>query len=255
MPRSMWESYRQLEIRFYIVAALLVVSILAWVLLAYLYGGSLAASSGQLYNYSQLFSKLNSTQSQLSVLTAKYAIVDHNLTTPYTKVLFNDYTVNIPKKVVSAATTSTNSSGSIQTTNMTNVVTYYSYNFSFNASYPGYLLVNASSTGVNSAFNTTWQFVVSNHNIMPNSTSKYYFFQYGGYFQNPYTPTVTNRGAYKVNFDQNSPRTVYAPMPTQGEQTVMIPVAPGIVHVWITNFNNQSITVTFSAKYVGFYTR
>jgi hypothetical protein len=251
MVSTVLDSYRQLESKLYIVSAVLVVVVLALLLVFYLYNQNAATYSISIQNYSQLYSKFNMSQNQLNAMTFKYDAAYYNLTNPYTKVLYNDYGVNIPKKNVSASNTNITHTGPTEFINITNIVTYYTYNFSFNATYPGYIILNASSTALNTQTNTTWEFVVSNYNIIPNGTEKYYNFQSGS---GVYSPTITNRGTYKVNFDQNSPRAVYAPMPIQGEGQVNVPVGPGTVHVWIVNFNNQSIAATFSAKYVGFHT-
>jgi 4-amino-4-deoxy-L-arabinose transferase-like glycosyltransferase len=253
MGLTLIESYKQLQRRLstaYVILALLVIVL---VVVFYLYGQNSFAFAGKSLNYSQLYALYNTTQNQLHSVTAKYNAAQNNLTVPYTKALYTGFTVNIPKKNVSASKTNITYVGAIENINMTSTVAYYLYNFSFNAQYPGYLLLNASSSGINTQVNSTWEFVVSNYNVIPNTTMKYYNFQSGGYYQSVYTPTITSKGTYRVNFDQNSPRATFAPMPTQ-TGTIAIPVNSGAVHVWIVNFNNQSISVTFSAEYVGFHT-
>ncbi len=254
MGETLLESYKNLQTRLYTIAVLFVIVVIALIVMYYLYSLNVYSHSVSNANYSRLYAQFNSSQSQLAVAVAKYNNAEYNLTTPYTVALYNDHTVNIPKKNVSASNTTTTYVGATEHVNITNIMTYYTSNFSFTAQYPGYLLINATGTGVNTQTNTSWEFIVSSYNIIPNGTMKYYEFQSGSYTQGPYSPVITNRGIYKINFDQNSPKVVYAPTVAQGQGTVEIPIAPGTEHVWIANLNNQSISVTFSAEYVGFHT-
>lgn len=254
MQQTMLEQFRSLEKRFYFVLALFVVAVLAIVLLYYAYTKNITTFTFTTSDYAILLGRYNATLTQLDKLAAVYNSLYTNVSTPYTRLLYGGYTVNIPKKNVSAIATNITYSGPTEKVNSTYVVTYYTYGFSFNASYPGYLQLNATGTVVNSQANDTWEFIIAGSNIIPNATMKYYNYQVGS-GPNPFSITTTGKGVYRTNFDQNSQRVIYAPTPAQGGMTINIPVGAGQNYVWIANFNNQSISVTFSAKYFGQRTR
>ena len=65
---------------------------------------------------------------------------------------------------------------------------------------------------------------------------------------------MTSKGTYRIGMNTSTPSTLYAPLPSRSSSSVRIPVDSGTVRVWIVNFANKSITVTFSAGYVGFHT-
>lgn len=279
MARTLLDSYKEVEERQYLLVVCLTISIIIMIILLTRYNLVDASYIKLLYNYSSLLSsysslnttlhlqfaplqssfaamliKYNKTEQNLTALSKLYNKTEQNLTAPYTSTLYSNYAVNIPKRNFSQSNTIISYSGSLETVNITSSTTYYTYNFSFNALYPGYLLFNGTSTGVNSQTNSSWEVLVSNNKIIPNGTLQYYNFQSRSYYQNIYTPAAANSGTYKVNFDQNSMRSIYSPTPSQASGTIQIPVGSGIVHVWIVNFNNQSATVTFSAKYFGLHT-
>jgi hypothetical protein len=260
----MFDALKLVEERAYFLAVCLTIAILVIILLIYFYTQASSNYKSILPKYSalvsnnlelntELASQLPALQNSLSSLTAKYDQIEYNLTTPYTKLLYSSYSVDIPGRNVSQPNTTTTYAGPIGTFNTTNSITYYTYNFSFYAQYPGYLLFNVTSSKVNTQTNPTWAVLVSNSKIAQNNTLKYYNFESGGYYENAFSPIITGRGTYKINFDQNAPVSIYAPTPPQAGETVKIPVNSGTVYVWIANFNNQSITATFSAKYVGFH--
>ncbi len=252
MASSVFGAFRREEEKFRLALILLVVLVLVVVLVVYFYRQTLGGSFIENLNYTQLQRAYNITLMQLRNTTAAYSTVEYNLTHPYIKNLYTSYNINIPMKNISSTVTNVTYSGPNEKVNSTYTTTYYTYAFSFNATYPGYLMLNATSSAVNSKTNNTWEFIVSNQNVIPNATMVYYNYQTGS-GPNPFQITTTGRGVYRVNFDQNSPRTIYAPTPTQ-LGTVGIPVNSGTVYVWVANLNNQSISVTFSAKYVGMHT-
>jgi hypothetical protein len=260
------EAYRRLEHRQYLMVVCLTISTIVTLAVLILYtqlnltnANNIAVSAGLRANYSTLGvssgAQIASLRQEVALASLKYNESEYNLTNPYSKPIYTNYQVNIPKRGVINPVTRVNSSGPIATFNTTYLQRYYTYNFSFNASYPGYLLLNATSTGANTQSNTTWEFLVGNSRILQNGTLDDYEFGSGTYYQGAYTPTVTNRGTYSISMNVSQPYSVYAPLPTQSSSSVRIPVDNGTVNVWIVNFANRSITVTFSAKYVGFHTR
>ncbi len=262
MAGELLEAYRRIEKRQYLMAVCMTVSTLVTLLIIILYSqlSSSAAQNARAYlglssNYSSLSAtyavQIASLKGQLGNLSAKYNQTLYGLANPYTDQLYNNYQVNIPGSSVGGSGTSNNYTGPIRTFNTTYFTRYYTYNFSFNAPYPGYIILNATGSGANTQTNSTWEFLVSNGRLIRNSTLEYYSYQSGAYYQGDYAPTVTSRGTYRTSLNTSDPGTVYAPLPSQSGASVRIPVQNGTVRVWIVNFANQSAAVTFSAKYVG----
>ena len=178
------------------------------------------------YNYSVLQSNYNTLKSNYTTekvnfsslhaaynnLSEKYNITEYNLTHPYIKILADKQIVSIPAETYNYTT------GSYEAP---------SYNFSFSAPYPGYLVVNYTVSPINNnPKNSTFSLQVS--------TEKPYY--YGGV----------------VNFDSYvDPYITYA---GPNGQTFNLPVINGTNYVMLNNFNNQTVTIEFSMKYVGFHT-
>ncbi|MDE1865747.1 MAG: hypothetical protein KGH94_03895 [Candidatus Micrarchaeota archaeon] len=266
MPGELLEAYRRLEQRQYIMAVCITVSTLVTLVVLILYSqlAGISAKSAASYlsianNYSTLSqtynSRLASLTSSLSNLSERYNQTFHNLTTPYVQQLYSNYQVNIPGSIATSPSTITNQSGPIETFNSTYVTRYFSYNFSFNAPYGGYITLNATGTSANTQTNSTWEFLISNGHPLLNGTLYYYNFEAGSYSQGEYAPTVTSRGTYKTSLNLSQPLEFYAPLPSQADSSTMIPVGNGTVRVWIVNLANQSASVTFSAAYTGFRNR
>ncbi len=262
MAGELLEAYRRLEHRQYLMVVCLTISTIVTLAFIIMYAQLVRTNTQYLYrylgaesNYSSLAvssgSRISSLGQAFSSLSARYNQTEYNLTTPYARQLYANYEVNIPARSSAALGTRTNASGPITVFNTTYLVKYYTYNFSVSAPYPGYLLLNATSTGANTQSNTTWEFLVSGGRLISNGTLDYYDFQSGTYYQGAYNPTVTGRGTYLIGMNTSQPYSVYAPLPAQSSGSVRIPVGNGTVHVWIVNFANRSITATFSAEYLG----
>lgn len=169
-------------------------------------GNQLNTANSNLANVSR---KYNVTQSSYETLLNKYNITEYNLTHPYTYNLYTDYLVSMPAGVYNYYTSATNYS-----------YRPGEYNFSFVAKYPGYIIINGTST------NVSWLIALTENNF---TLSRNNTFKENGWFFN-----------YPIN---------QSIAPTQ-----QIPVVPGRVHLYIFNYNLTQGTVTFSAKYVGFHT-
>lgn len=264
MPGELLEAYRRIERRQYLMAVCMTISTLVTLLMIILYSQLLTTSAQSLYHYTALASNYSSLaasygaqvaslRGQLADVSGRYNETLYNLSNPYMKTLYQNYQVNIPGSVESGSATGTNSSGPIRTFNTTYSTKYYTYNFTFNATRQGYLLLNATGSGVNTQTGSSWEFLVSSGRAIANSTLEYYDFESGEYHEGAYQPTVTSSGTYRTSLNISSPITEYAPLPSQSGGSIRMPVNSGTVYVWIVNFANQSATVTFSAKYVGFY--
>jgi hypothetical protein len=263
MGGELLEAYRKIEHRQYLLVVCLVISTLVTLLVLIFYSQlSLAGAQnerayfGLESNYTSLSSsygsQIASLKGELGSLSARYNQTLYNITNPYTEQLYTNFEVNIPGSSVSVSTTNTSFTAPIPTFNTTRFVKYYTYNFSFNATYPGYILLNATGSSANTRTNSSWEFLVSNGRLITNGTLQYHSFQSGAYYRGAYAPTVTSSGTYLTNLNASDPSTSYAPLPSQASSSIRIPVESGTVHVWIVNFANQSSSVTFSAKYVGF---
>ncbi len=265
MAGELLEAYRRLEHRQYLMMVCMTISTIVTLIVLILYAGLSISSTQSIYHYIGLESnyssltvtssrELASLETAFSSLSVRYNTTEHNLTTRYTKLLYSNYGVNIPARSATIPVTTANYTGPVGTFNTTYLVKYYTYNFSFNAPYPGYILLNATSTGANTESNTTWEIIVSNGRPLENGTLNYHDYQSGTYYQGSYSPMVTKRGTYKIDMNMSQPYSIYAPLPSQSSGSVMVPVTNGTVRVWIINFANRSITSSFSAEYVGFHT-
>lgn len=103
-----------------------------------------------------------------------------------------------------------------------------SYNFSFYATYPGYLMINYTVLPINNNLqNATFSVYVS--------TQRPYYFSVVLTINNYIAPVEKYSGP--------------------NGQTAILPVVNGTNYVLLTNFNyNQTVTAEFSIKYVGFHT-
>ena len=265
MPGEMLEAYRRLERRQYLMVVCVTISTILTLILLITYLSLVRTHTQTIYSYLNLqqnytsftassAKQISALEHSLALLSGQYNQSVYNLTNPYTMQLYSNREVSIPASATSASVTKTNNTKGIETFNTTYVQKYYAYNFTLNATYPGYLLLNATSTGANSGAGTNWEFIVSNGKPVSNNTLEYSNFESGTYAQGPYSPTVTGKGTYAINFNVSQPYSVYAPLPAESSGSVRIPVNNGTVRVWIVNFENKSITTIFSAEYVGFHT-
>ena len=152
---------------------------------------------------------LSSITTHLSSMTNKYNITEYNLTHPYTRILYNDFTINLQAGTYNYYISPSNSSYKPG-----------EFNFSFTAKYPGYVIFNGTSS------NPYWLLAIT---------------------QNNYTLTRNN------SFSENTWFLNY-PLNQSIAPTQELPILPGIVHVYIYNYNSTGDTVSFSLKYVGFHT-
>jgi hypothetical protein len=165
-------------------------------------------------NSSHLIAQINSTQSNLDVLSAQYNKTDYNLTNPYTEILYNKDVVSIPAETYNYSLGTWNDSKA-------------NFNFSFNAPYPGYLVMNYSVSPENdNPVNATFWIYESNEKP---------YYQGGSIELNSYV----------------TPYTDYA---GPSGSTFVIPITNGTNHIIMYSYENQSTAVEFSVKYVGFRT-
>lgn len=212
---------------FYVVIGILLVLVAVFAVLYAQTLSSYAQTQGSYssvkYNYSVLQSNYNtlksnyitekvnfsSLQAAYNNLSEKYNITEYNLTHPYTKVLYNDYLVSIPAGTYN-----------YYISRLNNSYRPGEYNFSFVAKYPGYLVINGTSS------NSEWLIALTENNatLSINNTFK----ENAWFFNYPLNQSIA---------------------PTQ-----QMPIIPGKVHVYIFNYNSTNDVVTFSATYVGFHT-
>ena len=231
--------------------AIIIVLILVVIGLGYLYVQTNASYSSANSNYTALQTRyntqgtqLNTANSDLSSLSTKYNTTEYNLTHPYTSVLYNQQTTNLARYNESNYTY--NSALGIYYYN----VTWGSVNYSFNVPYPGYLIFNGTSTVPNNPSPSTcaWQVYVSNKLGLRNISSTFtgdnagYIYKYAYRYQ----------GADELFINLTS--TPFVELCPVQSVTYIIPVATGKNHLLINNDNASGITITFSAKYVGFHT-
>ena len=144
-------------------------------------------------------------------MSKKYNTTEYNLTHAYVKVLLNDQIETIPP----------------ETLNYTDNTWYApSYSFSFNATYPGYLIINFS--------------VTPNKNNLKNSTLDIYVTTKKPYIQGG-VPIVNS---YVAPFSQ------YA----GPNGSVKVPITNGTNYLEFTNFNNETVPIQLTITYVGFHT-
>lgn len=240
---------------FYITIVILILVIL---IIGYLYLSSNAALDSANSNYSVFKalsqSQISTLQNQLVSTNSLYQNAESNLTIPYTQVLYVDHTIDLPKYnyTYTYGYSGYNSSSglyNIYTYNYT--ITWGRFNFSFNAPYPGYFVLNATSTLANIAPSSTcvWGLdIVGNkidwHNV---STTESII----GGTTYIYTDRYSGTDGIFINLTQGS---VSELCPLQAI-TYYVPVNKGENYVIIDNDNLTSgATITFSMKYVGFHT-
>ena len=240
---------------FYVAIVILILAILA---IGYLYMSSNTALTSANSNYSALKassqSQVSALQNQLASNKSLYQNAESNLTTPYTEVLYVDHTVSLPRYNYTYTYNYLGynySSGLYDTYTYNYTVTWGRFNFSFNAPYPGYFVLNATSTLANIASPSTcmWGFdVVSNKIGWRNvSTTKSTI----GGTTYIYTDRYPGTDGLFVNLTQE-PASELCPLQFI---TYHIPVNKGENYVLIDNDNSTSgATITFSLKYVGFHT-
>lgn len=173
---------------------------------------------------SSLQTQISSLQAQLSNISSKYNQAENNLTVPYTKILYNDYTFDIPQLKSTITVLLYNST---YTYNYTYEYLNSTYSYSFNAPYPGYLIFNATSTIANMKNNCYWPM---------------YFSQEKPYIRNE-----------SYEFDRGN--ATYETICPQKGITYYIPVRSGTIYMLIFNENTSSgVQITANLKYVGFHT-
>jgi hypothetical protein len=200
-------------------------------------------------NYAVLLNKYNATlvttKSNYAVLLNKYNATEYNLTHPYTKTLFDQKTINLPR--LASSNYSYNSTSNIY---------FYSeswgrFNYSFYAPYSGYLVFNGTSTIINIPSPSTciWQVFVSNK-VGWRNVSSTFVGNNSGFIYNYRYRYSGNDGLF-INLT-STPWVELCPLQSV---TYYIPVYKGENYLFIDNYNSsQGITVTFSAKYVGLHT-
>lgn len=237
----------------------IVILVLVVIGLIYLYMQSVAAYNASKSNYTAIQSsyntqtgQLNSADSALAALGIKYNETEYNLTHPYTKVLYYQNTVNLPEY---NTTYTLNSTGYNPYTGLYSGFTYnYTlkwgrFNTSFNAPYSGYLIFNGTSTLENnpSSYNCAWFVYETNKLGYKNvSTTKSYL------FNTTYTYIYHYQGNDGLDINlYSAPSAELCPLQSV---TYYIPINKGKNYLVIDNENStQGQTITFSAKYVGFY--
>lgn len=193
---------------------------------------------------STLQTQLTENETLVSNITNRYTQAENNLTHPYTEILYNEQTINLPRYNESNYTY--NSALGLYYYN----VTWGRANYSFDAPYPGYLVLNGTSTVINNPSPSTcaWEVFVSNK-LGSRNVSQTYTGNNNGYI---YEYAYRYHGADELFVNlTSSPWTELCPIQST---TYDIPVAKGENHLIIDNYNSSGITVTFSAKYVGFHT-
>jgi hypothetical protein len=163
-------------------------------------------------NYSALQGVLNMTSIKLANLSVHYNATKYNLTHPYVNTLYSGYIFALNPEIYN--------------------YTYGSwipgqYNFSFNAPYPGYIVLNYSVAPSNqSVLSSTFEIFVSREKpYYTNATLEFNSYTY------PYTKYAGPSGS-----------------------TTIIPVTNGTNYVEIFNYQNKTATVDLSVKYFGLHT-
>ena len=215
---------------FYVVIGILLVLVAVFAVLYAQTLSSYAQTQGSYssvkYNYSVLQSNYNTLKSNYTIekvnfsslqaaynnLSEKYNITEYNLTHPYIKILANKQVVSIPPETYNYTT------GFYEAP---------SYNFSFSAPYPGYLVVNYTVSPIN--------------NNLENSTFAIYITTEKPY----YSGGVATVNSYILPYEKYS---------GSAGQTAILPIVNGTNYVLLNNYNNQTVTAEFSIKYVGFHT-
>ena len=111
------------------------------------------------------------------------------------------------------------------------VYNYSAFNTSFNLPYPGYFVVNLTSTLQNSA---------------EGGSVDVYFTQ-----EKPYFNISNGTATLQVNRYNATYATI---LPAQNKNYV-IPVLNGTTYMVIHNWNSSGTTITYNIKYVGFYNK
>lgn len=164
------------------------------------------------YNYSSLQNILNLTSIKLANMSVKYNATRYNLTHPYVRTLYSNYVVSIAPETYNYSA---------------NTWVYGVYNFSFDAPYLGYLVINYS---------------VDPSNItLKSSTFWFYVSKQKPYYLN---------GTLTLN-SYVQPYSVYA---GPDGSTEIIPITNGTNYVLMQNTENKTATVDFSVKYFGLHT-
>jgi hypothetical protein len=229
------------------------------------YSQSLSSSAS---DYNILQGKFYTQQTLLNTTQTKLNQIENNLSTPYTEVLFTDHTIDLPAYNItytySAYNPGYNSTfgytptGTVYTYNYT--ITEGVFNYTFNAPYLGYIVFNATSTLSNIANNVTckWEVLGSNRLFWRRfaNTTTHLSNLSAGYGSYNYTYVYHYHYIGDAAIFMNSTATPSVLLCPMQSITYQIPVSKGVNHLVIIN-NNESLsgmTVTFSAKYVGFHT-
>ena len=172
-------------------------------------------------NYNTTIMNLSILRAQFSNLTQsydslneKYIHTESNLTTPYTEVLFNNELITVPASYYDS---------------YTGLYFVGVYNYSFDAPYSGYLIINATPSILNNDNYDNWVI---------------YFSQEKPYFVNG-----------TLSFDRYL-ATFATIAPAQGI-TYIVPVHSGMNYMLIYNVNytiDSTIGIFMNMKYVGFHT-
>ncbi len=163
-------------------------------------------------NYNKLLTKYATLNASFLNLSKIYNATEYNLTHPYVKILADKQVVTIPPETYNYT------AGSYEAP---------SYNFSFYAPYPGYLIVNYTVSPIN--------------NNLLNSTFAIYVTNEKPYYSNG----VVTINSYVSPFER---------FDGSNGQTAILPIINGTNYILLTNYNNQTVTAEFSMKYVGFHT-
>lgn len=168
-------------------------------------------------------SRLNASlwKSDYTTLNATYQIVNRNLTTPYRRNYFTDYNIKIPAAVYN--TTFDYATYSFVISNYTPGI----YNFSAVFPYPGYVILNYTTTAVQDPNYSNFTIYISQEK--PYNDNGLVFSRY-------YMPYSTYGGA--------------------SNKQAEIPVLNGTNYFLFYNNNPlDSVDVTFTLQYVGYHTK
>ncbi|MCL4383708.1 MAG: hypothetical protein M1168_03240 [Candidatus Marsarchaeota archaeon] len=250
---------------------IIIILVLVVIGVGFLYIQKSSAYSQEIKSYSNLNSnytsfktqsqnQLSSLQTQISTLQTQltqnktlYQNAENNLTNPYQQVLYDQKTINLPRFNY---TYTYNDSGYNSSTGLYSGFDYiYNYtwgrfNYTFNAPYAGYIIFNATSTIINNPNPSTCAWIVYESNKLgwrnvSVTTETLYNTTY------TYTDHFAGNDRLFVNLT-NAPFDELCPVQSV---TYDIPVNKGINYLIIDNDNSsQGITITFSAKYIGYHT-
>ena len=193
-----------------------------------------------IYNssYSSLKTNYSALSSSYNSVFAKYNGILYNLSNPYTKVLYNEKQITVPKYVESYPFY--NSEYDLYN----NYTVQGTYNMTFSVPNDGYIIIdiqNISAVG----YNPLPAIGTYGIQIFSNSIETYYAHE----FKNV---TCT----YSLYYGYSCPQsraidTGFSTYPLNYSATYFAPVSRGQVNMSFLNGNNYPISVTFTVTYVG----